>query len=334
MRRVFHSIVASMAAASLGVACAGGASAADHNYAADNTAAAIAAAAPDDLTVQPVSELDGHFLAAGANTLVVAPESARDSLSIVPVSESAPALEVTLPQLAGSRPGTAADDGTIVYRSTEATDVAVQSGELGQTRLATVLTAADAPTQFDYTFVGATLIPTDNGRVEIYEGDDLTGIVAPAWAFDADGTPVITSYSIAGSTLTQHIDHGAASFNYPIAADPSIWTLTKQIAGCSIEIASFAFAGVKALQIMKKAETLLRSLARAEAILHRVAGGQVKVLMSKIRTYVVALAKKQNPALTRADIRSIEELFGIVGRSLLGILGLGTCFELYRSLRS
>jgi len=63
------------------------------------------------------------------------------------------------------------------------------------------------------------------------------------------------------------------------------------------------------------------------------AGGAVAAVPVST-TYVVALAKKQNPALSRADVREIEQLFGIVGRGLLGVLGLGTCWELYRSLTS
>ena len=84
---------------------------------------------------------------------------------------------------------------------------------------------ADAPTE--YRFDNA--IPAD---VTVYTGDDgsylfldadgnQAGYISPAWAFDANGTAVPTSYRIDGTTLIQTVDHSGAT--YPVIADPSWW---------------------------------------------------------------------------------------------------------------
>jgi hypothetical protein len=45
-------------------------------------------------------------------------------------------------------------------------------------------------------------------------------ILGSAWATDAAGAPVPTSYSIEGGTLIQHVLHDGAA--YPVVADPRL----------------------------------------------------------------------------------------------------------------
>ncbi len=51
------------------------------------------------------------------------------------------------------------------------------------------------------------------------ETGEFAGTVAPAWAKDATGEPVATRYEVHGNTLTQVVEHDAAT-QYPVVADP------------------------------------------------------------------------------------------------------------------
>lgn len=84
---------------------------------------------------------------------------------------------------------------------------------------------ADAATE--YRFENA--VPAD---VVVHTGEDgsilfldaegnQAGFISPAWAFDANGAAVPTSYRIDGTTLIQTVDHEGAA--YPVIADPSWW---------------------------------------------------------------------------------------------------------------
>lgn len=44
--------------------------------------------------------------------------------------------------------------------------------------------------------------------------------VTPAWAVDAAGQSVPTSYTISGSTITQHVDTSSPNIRFPVIADP------------------------------------------------------------------------------------------------------------------
>lgn len=49
------------------------------------------------------------------------------------------------------------------------------------------------------------------------------GTIEPAWAVDANGAPVPTSYDVTDGVLTQHVDTAGAAF--PVVADPT-WAIT------------------------------------------------------------------------------------------------------------
>lgn len=89
-------------------------------------------------------------------------------------------------------------------------------------QLLTVIGNASAPTRYDYQLhvpPGATAT-LDHGGVFITEANgDLAGMIAPAWAKDAQGAAVPTHSEFIGDTLTQIVEHSSA-FAYPIVADP------------------------------------------------------------------------------------------------------------------
>lgn len=72
------------------------------------------------------------------------------------------------------------------------------------------VTADGAPAQLSHAEGGYILVETADG--------DYVNAIAPAWAKDANGDAVPTSYTIDGATLIQTIDTSGAVF--PVVADP------------------------------------------------------------------------------------------------------------------
>lgn len=103
----------------------------------------------------------------------------------------------------------AADESTVV--------TAFERGEDLQ-----LVSIADDPSELEvsYTFEGKDLLDAGNGIVIVnsQETGETEYMIEPAWAVDANGDSVETSYSVDGSQLTQHINGNGAA--YPIVADP------------------------------------------------------------------------------------------------------------------
>ncbi|WP_203653071.1 hypothetical protein [Demequina activiva] len=135
--------------------------------------------------------------------------------------------EISLPAELRVRDGVLADDGTVVFEEAgDGAHAAVQALDDGSVRLQTVLDSPDAPSTYTYDFgQGVELVLLENGSVEVTEplGDGIvavTGTIDAPWAIDADGASVPTSYTVDGSRLVQHVEHGP-QHTYPITADPS-----------------------------------------------------------------------------------------------------------------
>jgi hypothetical protein len=96
-------------------------------------------------------------------------------------------------------------------------------------QLLTVLEHAAAPSVVRYELqlpAGVELATQADGGLSIVapgaagEPDVVYGEIRAPWAVDATGRQLATSYSTAGSTLVQHVDHAGAA--YPVVADPYV----------------------------------------------------------------------------------------------------------------
>ena len=89
-----------------------------------------------------------------------------------------------------------------------------------------LITAQDPQAPNDYHFhlsmpQGSSAQPNRDGGVDVVNpAGRTTQTIAAPWAHDATGAPVPTHFTVAGNTLTQHIDPGPDSV-YPIIADPA-----------------------------------------------------------------------------------------------------------------
>jgi hypothetical protein len=119
---------------------------------------------------------------------------------------------------------TNAGQGTIVYPGSTGAGYAVQPLAGGGVRALISISDRNAPTEYRFPVqvpAGGAIELVDDGSVEIYDANGVTSFVAaPAWARDATGRAVPTSYRIEGTTLVQIVDH--RQFTHPVVADPSI----------------------------------------------------------------------------------------------------------------
>jgi hypothetical protein len=157
-------------------------------------------------------------LAGGTVTL---PTELSDGVSLTHDNSN---LVIKLPDADAAGQPVSLDDGTVVYPGeTFANSVIVGEGAV---QMLTTITGAKAPTEFSYQVSlkpGQTLELVYGGAA-ILNADGSTFVaIGEAWAKDANGSDVPTSYSVDGDTLTQTVAHDASGdVAYPVVADP-IW---------------------------------------------------------------------------------------------------------------
>lgn len=191
-------------------------------------------ASPDSF--EEILETVAPGIAAETNT-EVAPELAdsESGVEVTPLTfEEATMSEAEIPTDVIEVPGFSIDFATGVEGQTDdglrelttdhaASEAYVQPTDTG-VRVLTSTLDASGPSSYDYTVEA----PADAELVqvgELYFLEDATqvyGVLQAPWALDAAGTPVPTSYTWDGGTLTQHLDF-AKDTVFPVVADP-FWT--------------------------------------------------------------------------------------------------------------
>ncbi|MCL2424495.1 MAG: hypothetical protein FWD11_11500 [Micrococcales bacterium] len=135
------------------------------------------------------------------------------------------AVVVNLPAEVTVEKARVGDDGTVVYHATDdGASAAVQVLDNGSARLQTITPDADGPHEFTYTFGEGTLpvVNTDGTVAVIQQVGNATltlGSIDKAWAVDAKGKAVTTSYRVKDGALVQTISPSARTV-YPVVADP------------------------------------------------------------------------------------------------------------------
>jgi len=144
--------------------------------------------------------------------------SGANTLSITPVLEHAGV------ETSGSAKALS-PSGLAVYANTADSSIAFSKTSTGGNAGYAVITGPDAPSVYRFAFAvdgkPAVLRPTDGGGVDVLSASGaLVNSVAPAWAKDATGASVPTSYSVSGNILVQSVTHEGAA--YPVVADPRV----------------------------------------------------------------------------------------------------------------
>lgn len=132
-------------------------------------------------------------------------------------------VAVSLPFGDVAQDGELVDDGVVVVdngNSSATVPVARQDGGL---QILTVIEGPEAPTRYDYRLTlegGGSAAMREDGAIFLADGEGaFAGVIAPAWAKDANGVVVRTWYEIEGTIITQVVEHDASTA-YPVVADP------------------------------------------------------------------------------------------------------------------
>lgn len=271
--------------------------AADAREARETAATVVRVTGTRDITLPTAADKDSAAIAqTGAGTVDV-PLSTRGQVS---VGSGRSAVEIGLPDTTTNAAVRHAS-GTVVYADDAASaDVAVQPTAAGVRALVT-LKNDSAPHIYRFPIrgpKGSRLVPAaqllgrdnDTGEVLLVGADsNVLGIFEPAWAKDARGRPIATSYQVQGNTLVQVVDVSAATA-FPVVADPSFW----RILACAGALAGFV-------------------------------GGNVYVpwKLAKIRRYINGLGGFRKSAMLMLRASTWEERMRYGGKALVGLAELG-----------
>lgn len=197
------------------------------------SAAEEAAEALATVPSSPAASLDLDPAAEGAAVVatddsgtVTLPEDPADGVAIQ-TSEGI-GIKLTLPG-AGEAQDAVVEGAQAVYTGGLAdAAVAVRAEETGVQALG-VLSGGAAANQYEFGLTVETgpsqLVARDDGGIDlIKEGEGTIASVEPAWARDADGKPVPTSYAVTGDgkTIVQTVQHQGGEVVYPVVFDPRI----------------------------------------------------------------------------------------------------------------
>ncbi len=202
--------------------------------------------------IASVKSGDG-FAAQSDDFKVGIPENSSDSITVTKESiggvEKAVAIGVGGE---GGQVGELAPDGSVVYNGESGVSQTVQATE-GGVRIHNIIQSDQAPTEFVHKLDlpnGARLVKAselelsgedaENATVELQENqgaanegidpilivdqdDKLIAGFGEAWAKDASGADVLTSYEIRDGALVQKVDHQLQDVQYPVVADPYLF---------------------------------------------------------------------------------------------------------------
>lgn len=216
----------------------------------DAVAQAVASVAPEQGQVREAEIVAGQAVVADMDSAVKVPLD--PDAELVVEGAGAAGFEVKLPPQVDVATGAVAQDGTVVYEGTGGVDVAVQVMDAVSVRIETVITDASAPASYSYPIdlpAGGHLDLHDDGSVSFLDADGgWVGGAAPAWAKDATGADVPTSYRIEGTTLVQDVVLDETTV-FPVVADPylgismitSVKAVARSSAGITIEVSPSAW---------------------------------------------------------------------------------------------
>ncbi|MCO4254163.1 hypothetical protein NG696_02675 [Pseudarthrobacter sp. HLT1-5] len=150
-------------------------------------------------------------------------DSQETSATPVIVGGAERSLAVSLPTAGGAVPKVVDEEGQSVFdHGNGSRTVPVRKSDQS-VQIVTILDKASAPETYEYDLSssGASSIENLDGQLILRSADGtMLGGIAQAWAKDAKGKSVPTSYSVQGLTVTQAVSHREARVKYPVVADP------------------------------------------------------------------------------------------------------------------
>lgn len=203
--------------------------------------------------IEEVSETEQDFVLEGYSSEITIPEEGNGEIVFKSLGSNASnEISMELPNEFSNLAGELAGEGTVVYEKDNLDSalavqgIQEQQGDIHVDGFRSLVTIknADAPNEYSFKYNlpdGCKLITSedyygndsDAGYIYIINENDILideesgeefyeiiGSIAPAWAKDANGNAIRTSYKINGDTITQVIEFDENSV-FPIIADPT-----------------------------------------------------------------------------------------------------------------
>jgi len=196
--------------------------------------------------VHPNASTDAATDAAMRAPVAAASVSLKSGLTVPSGTGTVGIMPVVEPGAAAGAAKALSPAGLAVYANTADSSFAFSKASTGANAGYAVITGADAPTAYRFAFTvdgkPAVLRPVEGGGVDVLDANGtLVNSIAPAWAKDATGAALPSSYSVSGNILVQSVSHAGAA--YPVIADPrvrcdSLW--------CTLELTRAETRGVAA----------------------------------------------------------------------------------------
>lgn len=192
------------------------------------------------------------------------PEKASSPIEIIDLENEEDTFSVQLPEEFNG--DAIQGDNTALYKTDSDSELGLQNTDQGFRALVKI-DNENANNEYKFTFnlnPGQKLMTAaeylgaefDTGEVYIVNEDNIvTSIVDPAWAKDANGESVNTTYKVDGNELTQYVEFDSSSA-FPIVADPNWGKITRCVGSLSWMIGSSIFAVAKIVKIKKYIQAL------------------------------------------------------------------------------
>lgn len=259
------------------LACADSAYAIGRTSSEERTARVIEEATGTQDVNGELEELDDSIVADGDEIVTTIPKEANEMVEIYDGEDEGNNIQMALPEEIEGEKGVLTDDGTIVYGNEKnSVSVGVQAlkeevEDVSFEGVRTTIKIDSAKASKEYSFEynlpeGSKLVTAeeylggadfDTGEVYVVdENGEITSIIDPAWAKDANGNAVETYYRVEnGTTLVQVVNFDEETA-FPVVADPSFWKVTLCVAAISGAIACVLFAPAKIAKVKKYIKSL------------------------------------------------------------------------------
>lgn len=277
-------------------------------------------------------KFEDEIVAIGESTLVSLPTELSPQLNLESLDDEK-SLAIDLPDTVNVGTAQTSADGTIVhYEGSEETNYGIITHHVGTSVLLSI-ESEEAAEAYPFELSAGEemeLDLLDDGSVEIWLGGEAVGSISSPWAYDANGAPVSTYFTVENGTLTQHVEHVGKGHAYPIIADPDwVWYLKRAgqcasaIIGLSIADAAtvkITAAMVKAFKSAKSGTSLYRAY-QAWKELGKLDGSPLKTLLGVIKSYAAAFAKNIGKGFKAATTAATNEVKkGATKKTLLALI--------------
>lgn len=259
-----------------------------------------------------------------------------DGTTITTTAESADSVDAVGIALAGELATDAVSLDSVPDELQSGSGQPVSSSELGGALLTsyssalgvqtlTEIAGSSAPTEYAFPLTipeGGALELQPDGSVFVNDVQGLPiALLDIPWAVDANGSAVPTSFRVEGNTVTQVVDQSATTA-FPVVADPDLWWVVANSAGCLAEIAGLTLAATKVVQAFAKADKIIRA-ANTLGKYYDALGGSVDKVIGVLKKWI-----NNKNSLTRKQLTAIEGLIREGGKIVFNVVGLGTCYAL------